>query len=39
MNNPFKQVGLVEVEVASLEELESLLNEDEYQAFIHEGEE
>lgn len=36
---PFQAGWLVEVEVASLEELESLLNEDEYQAFIHEGEE
>ncbi|MCQ6275937.1 glycine cleavage system protein GcvH [Bacillus sp. V3B] len=30
---------LIEVELSDLEELKLLLNEDEYQAFIHEGEE
>ena len=30
---------LVEVEMSNPEELESLLNEDAYQAFINEGEE
>ena len=36
---PFQAGWLVEVEVANLEELETLLNEDEYQTFINEGEE
>ena len=36
---PFQAGWLVEVEVADLKELESLLNEDDYQAFINEGEE
>ena len=38
-NIPFGKGWLVEVEMSSPEELEALLNEDEYQAFIHEGEE
>ena len=37
--HPFEAGWLVEVEMSNLEELESLLNEDEYQAFINEGEE
>jgi glycine cleavage system H protein len=36
---PFNAGWLVEVEVSDPEELESLLNGDEYQAFINEGEE
>jgi glycine cleavage system H protein len=36
---PFQAGWLVEVEVADLKELESLLNEDDYQTFINEGEE
>ncbi|PFO06644.1 glycine cleavage system protein H [Bacillus sp. AFS076308] len=36
---PFSKGWLVEVEMSSPEELESLLKEDEYQAFINEGEE
>jgi glycine cleavage system H protein len=36
---PFGKGWLVEVEMSSPEELEALLNEDEYEAFIHEGEE
>ena len=36
---PFGKGWLVEVEMSSPEELEALLNEDEYQAFISEGEE
>ena len=36
---PFEAGWLVEVEISNPEELESLLNEDEYQAFINEGEE
>ena len=36
---PFQGGWLVEVEMANPEELESLLNEDDYQAFINEGEE
>ena len=36
---PFQGGWLVEVEVADLKELESLLNEDDYQTFINEGEE
>ena len=36
---PFGKGWLVEIEMSSPEELEALLNEDEYQAFIHEGEE
>ncbi len=36
---PFDAGWLVEVEVSDPEELESLLNGDEYQAFINEGEE
>jgi glycine cleavage system H protein len=35
---PYKEGWLVEVEISNPEELESLLNEDEYQAFINEGE-
>ncbi len=37
--HPFEAGWLIEVEMSNPEELESLLNEDEYQAFIHEGEE
>ena len=37
--HPFEAGWLVEVEMSNPEELESLLNEDEYQAFINEGEE
>jgi glycine cleavage system H protein len=37
--HPFEAGWLVEVEMSNPEELESLLNEDAYQAFIHEGEE
>lgn len=37
--NPYEAGWLVEVEISNLEELESLLNEDEYQAFINEGDE
>jgi glycine cleavage system H protein len=36
---PFGKGWLVEVEMSSPEELESLLNEDDYLAFINEGEE
>jgi glycine cleavage system H protein len=36
---PFGKGWLVEIEMSSPEELEALLNEDEYQAFINEGEE
>jgi len=36
---PFSKGWLVEVEMSSPEELESLLNETEYQAFINGGEE
>lgn len=36
---PYDAGWLVEVELSNPEELESLLNEAEYQAFIHEGEE
>jgi glycine cleavage system H protein len=36
---PFEAGWLLEVEMSNLEELKSLLNEDEYQAFINEGEE
>ena len=36
---PFEAGWLVEVEMSNPEELKSLLNEDEYQAFINEGEE
>lgn len=36
---PFSKGWLVEVEMSSPEELEALLNEDEYEAFIQEGEE
>ena len=39
MNNPFEAGWLVEVEMSNPEELESLLNEEEYQAFMNEGEE
>ncbi|ALC83993.1 MULTISPECIES: glycine cleavage system protein GcvH [Bacillus] len=35
---PYEEGWLVEVEISNPEELESLLNEDEYQAFINEGE-
>jgi glycine cleavage system H protein len=37
--HPFEAGWLVEVEMSNPEELESLLNEDAYQAFINEGEE
>ena len=37
--HPYEAGWLVEVEMSNPEELESLLNEDEYQAFINEGEE
>ena len=37
--HPFEAGWLIEVEMSNPEELESLLNEDEYQAFINEGEE
>lgn len=37
--HPFEAGWLIEVEMSNLEELKSLLNEDEYQAFINEGEE
>lgn len=37
--NPYEAGWLVEVEISNPEELESLLNEGEYQAFISEGEE
>ncbi|MGP7818625.1 glycine cleavage system protein GcvH [Niallia sp. 01092] len=36
---PFSKGWLVEVEMSCPEELESLLNEDEYQVFVNEGEE
>jgi glycine cleavage system H protein len=36
---PYEAGWLVEVELSNPEELESLLNEDEYKAFINEGEE
>ncbi|MCQ6278460.1 glycine cleavage system protein GcvH [Bacillus sp. EB600] len=36
---PFGKGWLLEIEMSSPEELEALLNEDEYQAFINEGEE
>ena len=36
---PFEAGWLVELELSNPEELEALLNEDEYQAFISEGEE
>ncbi|MGX9134350.1 glycine cleavage system protein GcvH [Rummeliibacillus sp. JY-2-4R] len=36
---PYEAGWLVEVELSNPEELESLLNEGEYQAFINEGEE
>ncbi|WP_243292699.1 glycine cleavage system protein GcvH [Bacillus sp. FJAT-47783] len=36
---PYGTGWLIEVELSNLEELESLLNEDEYKALIHEGEE
>ncbi|WP_067729963.1 glycine cleavage system protein GcvH [Oceanobacillus damuensis] len=36
---PYDGGWLVEVELSNPEELESLLNEEEYQAFINEGEE
>ncbi|MGG3623471.1 glycine cleavage system protein GcvH [Bacillus gobiensis] len=35
---PYEEGWLVEVEISNPEELESLLNEDEYQAFFNEGE-
>lgn len=35
---PYEEGWLVEVEISNPEELESLLNEEEYQAFINEGE-
>ncbi|AMM93125.1 glycine cleavage system protein GcvH [Peribacillus sp. SIMBA_075] len=37
--HPFEAGWLVEVEMSNPEELDSLLNEDEYQAFTNEGEE
>lgn len=37
--HPFEAGWLLEVEMSNPEELESLLNEDEYQAYINEGEE
>ncbi|WP_045516051.1 glycine cleavage system protein GcvH [Neobacillus niacini] len=37
--HPFEAGWLVEVEMSNPEDLESLLNEDEYQAFINGGEE
>lgn len=37
--NPYEAGWLIEVEIANPEELESLLNEGEYKAFISEGEE
>jgi glycine cleavage system H protein len=37
--HPYDKGWLVEVEMSNPKELESLLNEDEYQAFINEGEE
>ncbi|GAA3313095.1 hypothetical protein GCM10020331_002410 [Ectobacillus funiculus] len=37
--DPYEAGWLVEVEMSNLEELDSLLNEDEYQTFIDEGEE
>ncbi len=37
--NPYEAGWLVEVELSIPEELDSLLNEGEYQAFINEGEE
>lgn len=37
--HPFEGGWLIEVEMSNPDELESLLNEDAYQAFINEGEE
>lgn len=37
--NPYDAGWLVEVEVSNSEELEALLSEEEYQAFVNEGEE
>jgi glycine cleavage system H protein len=37
--NPYKAGWLIEVEISNPEELESLLNQGEYEAFISEGEE
>ncbi len=37
--NPFEAGWLIEVEISNPEELESLLNEEEYEAFTNEGEE
>jgi glycine cleavage system H protein len=37
--NPYDAGWLVEVEISNPEELESLLSEEEYQAFVNEGEE
>ena len=37
--NPYMAGWLIEVEISNPEELESLLNQDEYEAFISEGEE
>ncbi|WP_028390414.1 glycine cleavage system protein GcvH [Bacillus cihuensis] len=37
--NPFEAGWLVEVEMSNPEELEALLNEEEYEAFTNEGEE
>jgi len=37
--NPYKAGWLIEVEISNPEELELLLNQDEYEAFISEGEE
>jgi glycine cleavage system H protein len=37
--NPYDAGWLVEVEISNPEELEALLSEEEYQAFVNEGEE
>ncbi|WP_257064577.1 glycine cleavage system protein GcvH (plasmid) [Bacillus sp. PK9-021] len=37
--NPYKEGWLIEVEISNPEELELLLNQNEYEAFINEGEE
>jgi glycine cleavage system H protein len=37
--NPYKEGWLIEVEISNPEELGLLLNQDEYEAFIDEGEE
>ncbi|WP_226527290.1 glycine cleavage system protein GcvH [Metabacillus niabensis] len=38
-NDPYEAGWLVEVELSNTEELKALLNEEEYQSFINEGEE